>query len=137
MLDVLHAVELRRFPLRPQMTFLSISPNMKWIATGAWQGAGVSVWETETGREVCTLPVDEEAQVAFSPDGKWLVTSSSRNTVWEVGTWQLHADFPRLDYAGLPGQIAFASGGRFVAVFAGDAALSTSSIWVHSEFSPA
>src|SRR5262249_33614176 len=43
--------------------FLDMSPDGRWIATGAWQGTGVNVWEARTGRLVKALPVNGSANV--------------------------------------------------------------------------
>jgi WD40 repeat protein len=78
---------------------LSISPDARWVATGKWSAPGgpyVSVWDAATGVLVKDLPIDFEAAVAFSPDGKWLVTCSNvEYRVWEVGTWKELRTMPR------------------------------------------
>ncbi len=98
------------------MRYLAISPDDRWLATGSWAGSGVKVWNLETSRIAHELPVGRDASVAFSPDGKWLVTSESESIIWQVGTWSVKARFPRHGYTSVPGPIAFAPDGALLAV---------------------
>ena len=49
---------------------------------------GAQVWRIRDARSVADLRVDGVARVAFSPDGKWLMTSPSPCRLWAVGTWR-------------------------------------------------
>jgi WD40 repeat protein len=98
--------------------FISMSPDMKWIATGTWKGAGdhrVRIWNARTGKLVVALPVPQDADVAFSPDGRWLVTSSTEEyRFWEVGSWQKRHAITR--EADSFGRFAFAPDSRTMAI---------------------
>jgi WD40 repeat protein len=76
---------------------LAFSPNGRLVATEATSekekaGATPRLWDTSTRKIFHTLigHTDAVSAVAFSPDGKYLVTASWDRTarVWEVGTGQ-------------------------------------------------
>jgi WD40 repeat protein len=51
------------------------------------------VWDLESGKQLFTLRghIDWVRRVAYSPDGKWIVTGSKDKTakVWNAGTGEL------------------------------------------------
>jgi WD40 repeat protein len=72
----------------------AVSPDGCWVATCDWwwdgRSPGIRLWEAKTGRHVKDFATEAYSIAAFSPDGRWLATSS-RNvpcTLWEVGSWQ-------------------------------------------------
>ena len=77
------------------------------------------VWSTETARREVTLT--KSGRAWFSPDGRWLIGGSpTAYRLWEVSTWKPGPVFP----TDLPGRdagfLAFAQGGRLVAVLGHD-----------------
>jgi WD40 repeat protein len=97
--------------------FLDVSPDGRWIVTGAWQGTGVIVWDARTGRQVRALPVDGYATVRFSPDGGWLATvTGAVSQVWKVGSWRPVLVVRRDDPDIAPGSAAFTPDGSVVAL---------------------
>jgi WD40 repeat protein/ABC-type Fe3+/spermidine/putrescine transport system ATPase subunit len=49
----------------------------------------VQITETSTGRDVARLQTSSPgADMAFSPDNRFLVTPGEQSQVWEVGTWR-------------------------------------------------
>ena len=75
------------------MNALALSPDGKFLATGSGglglgRNAAVQIWEVETMELVAELlgHTGTVHTVAFSPDGKWLVSSGSDGTtlLWEV-----------------------------------------------------
>jgi len=101
----------------PNVAFVSISPDNKWAATGTWKGSGVKVWDAQTGLLVRNLPVEGNANVAFSPDGKWLVSGASEAyRFWKVGVWDSAHAIGRVGAADLWGEMAFAPDGKMLAI---------------------
>jgi WD40 repeat protein len=87
--------KLAETDVQPGMRWGALSPDGSLLATGAWHAPGVKVWNARTGKLVKDLPADDgsrdtTATVAFSPDGRFLVTSIiSEYCFWEVGSWNL------------------------------------------------
>jgi serine/threonine protein kinase/WD40 repeat protein len=110
---VLHEGQTRPIALKshPGLWSVAISPDGLWIATGPWNAAGICIWESRSGKLIRRLPGMDgtlRARLAFSADGQWLVTSTSRAEIrfWQVGTWEPHLRIAR-DYSGdLPSAIA-------------------------------
>jgi WD40 repeat protein len=101
----------------PGIHFVAVSPDNRWIVTGPWNAADVKVWDAQTRELVCTLPAARSAQAGFSPDGKWLVTSSLREyAFWQVGTWRFCHRVPKTSPSTTP--LAFAPDGRLMAIAA-------------------
>src|SRR5262249_12090195 len=81
--------------VQPGMRFGDLSPDCSLFASGAWQNRGVKVWDAKTGALLKELPSDGEnsdamATVAFSPDGRYLVTGTPVEfCFWHVGSWSL------------------------------------------------
>jgi WD40 repeat protein len=97
--------------------FLDVSPDGRWIVTGAWQGTGVNIWEAQTGRLVKALPVEGYANVRFSPDGRWLATvTGAVSQVWKIGSWQPLLVVRREDPEIPPGSVAFSPDASVVAL---------------------
>jgi serine/threonine protein kinase/WD40 repeat protein len=100
---------------------VAISPDGRWAATveGGPPGAGIDavrLWDVRAGRAVTSLPHEGGYHsVAFSPDGRRLVTSTIEEyRVWAVGTWERRRVIRR-DW-GLLGSAAFSPDGRIMAL---------------------
>jgi len=73
--------------VHPLADYIAVSPDARWAATGSWQNELVRVWNARSGELARELNMPSRTRVAFSPDGRWLGTSTSAYQVWEVGSW--------------------------------------------------
>jgi WD40 repeat protein len=94
----------------------AISADGSLVALRSGPMPGVTVWEAANGRLLADLPVQRHSDVAFSPDGRWLLTGTDEEyRVWSMTDWQ-----PRFAWAsegsGSEGVIAFSPNARMVAV---------------------
>jgi WD40 repeat protein len=104
----------------PNATFLSLSDDGQWIATGTWKGQGVRVWNAHTGSLVTNLPLGKNVAADFSPGSRWLVTGApAEYRFWKVGSWEMAHAIPR-QYAGdMYGSMIFSPDGRTLALVRG------------------
>jgi WD40 repeat protein len=66
-----------------------ISSDARFAAVSGRFGSPAMVWDLRTETKVLELPNAEPPGLAFSPDGKSLVTSSGDGlSVWETGSWR-------------------------------------------------
>src|SRR5207248_1175066 len=75
------------------------------------------VWDARSGEVVQKLPSRTGATSAFSPDGRWLVTSPGEAyRVYQVESWQEVGAIPRDNTGDLAGPLAFSWDGKTLAV---------------------
>jgi WD40 repeat protein len=89
---VFHRDGKRQLRLGPQedVRFCAVSPDGRWVATGSHtlkDGVAAKVWDARAGAPATDLPVRDSCRVQFSPNGKWLLTTSGGFRLWAVGTW--------------------------------------------------
>ena len=100
----------------PNVQFVSASADLHWLAAGTWNGEEVKVWNVSERRLECTLPIPGSADVAFSPDGKYLATGGSKYKVWETSSWRRLYEVPRQDTEAFAGSMVFSPDSRWLAV---------------------
>ena len=69
-------------------TCAAFSPDDRVLATCT--GTTVKIWDTSTGANLRTLPgeLGEYERVAFTPDGKTLITAGRAVEFWDTSTWK-------------------------------------------------
>jgi WD40 repeat protein len=79
----------RAIPVGPldDCRYVAVGPGGDWLATGSQHG-GAQVWRIRdaVAEKVVDLPIDYGTRVAFSPDGRWLMTHQSPCRLWEPAT---------------------------------------------------
>jgi WD40 repeat protein/tetratricopeptide (TPR) repeat protein len=80
----------REFQLGPleDCRTVAVSPNGEWLATGSHVTGGIQIWRVRDAEHVTDLAIGGLGGVHFSPDGKWLMTTSSPCRLWAVDTWK-------------------------------------------------
>ena len=115
--------EVRRLVAGPQTDVrrCAVSPDGKWVAAGShWPAserfANACVWDAATGKLVKSLPVGVNVHVWFSPQGRWLATTSigdSECRLWRSGSWEAGPRFAgAIDIAFSPDERLLALGGK-------------------------
>lgn len=100
----------------PNVSYIALSPNGQWAATGTWRGTGTRIWNLHSGQQIGKELPGGDACVAFSPDGRWLVNGTKDEyRFWEVGSWHPGLGIPRKALVG-PGPMAFTADGKILAI---------------------
>jgi serine/threonine protein kinase/WD40 repeat protein/Tfp pilus assembly protein PilF len=97
---------------------VAMSPDGRWVASAPWNGLGVKVWEIPSARLASVLIPDAMiADVAFSPDARWLVTATATEyRFWLVDSWALGWIVKRQQGIDNPGSVAFTPDGSVLAI---------------------
>ena len=100
----------------PKVDYVAISPDAHWVASGSWANHFVTIWDVRTRQIVKTLKMLDRTRVAFSPDGRSLVTMCMDYQFWEVGTWKWQRSLPSGAVVAQESVLAFSPDGRVMAV---------------------
>jgi WD40 repeat protein len=96
---------------------LAASADGRWLAAGYAHRPNVGLFRTGATDLLRALPTAGPAQVAFTPDSRWLVTGSLEDyCFWDVTTGRAGLRIPREQDPGLSGRMAFSPDGRVMAV---------------------
>jgi len=104
---------------------VAVSPDGRRAATGAWRENNVRLWDIETGTELtpplighgpasAKLPYGDVRSVAFSPDGRLILSGSFDGTarLWDVETRREVKQFR--GHTGLVSSVSFSADGRLI-----------------------
>jgi len=106
----------------PRQQNIALSPTGRWAAGGNWRFTeGARVWDLTSSTTAPVWQLRNAAPgscgVAFSPDGKWLVTSEQdKYRFWQVGSWTPGLMIPRDRLEPGPGPLAFSRDSRMLAI---------------------
>lgn len=99
---------------------VAFSPSGELIATAAWDGT-IKLWNAATGTFVAQLPTDEQSltySVAFSPDGKCLVSAHFNDVVlWDISSRARIRTFD--GHNSIVHRVRFSADGKSIASVAG------------------
>ena len=99
------------------MWFFALSPDDQYAAGGSRNRIGFTVWDLKSGQVKWRGPAQFGAQVAFSPDGRWLVSGSSEEyCFWKMPAGERRQRIPRPTTAGLHGILAISPEGALLAL---------------------
>jgi serine/threonine protein kinase/WD40 repeat protein len=107
----------------PNFMTTSSTDDGRWWAVGTQDGGGgVSILEARSGKRVKELVIGD-AQPAFSPDGRWLITTTGRITspegecrLWRTDTWEPVRKQPLHRSSSSPAPAVVSPDGTMVAV---------------------
>jgi WD40 repeat protein len=109
-----------RLPAGGDVRSCAVSPDGRWVATGAHglstvKVAGARIWDARSGKHLRDLAVQPFCGVWFSPDGSWLATlvPGQECQLWKSGSWE---PGPRLPYVGFDRRAVFTRDGSLLAL---------------------
>ena len=96
---------------------MRLSPSARWILTTVYPGADLTVWSVPGRTNAHTFSGYSVEHAQFSPDGQWVVGRTPGGyRVWKLGTWEPGPIWPADLGDRAVGNIAFAQGGRLIAL---------------------
>ncbi len=96
---------------------VALSPDGQQLAMGLWKQNAVVISNARTGQRIQTLSVRESANVGFTPDGKWLVTSAvDECQFWNTGSWTRGLRLDSVEAYDIPSELAFSGDGTMMAI---------------------
>jgi WD40 repeat protein len=96
---------------------VAISPDGRWVTTGAHVERMVRLWDVTTERLIETRSVGPRPQGAFSADGRWLALMGGWGFhLLETGTWKPAPQLPLPGGRPVSGAAAFSPDGQILAL---------------------
>jgi serine/threonine protein kinase/WD40 repeat protein len=96
--------------------YVAANSDGSLVATGAWLSPDVMVWDGHTGNLVKSLQIPDGTSVAFSPNGRVLVTATHQRYVfWQVDSWSEVLSIPQQKGNDFCPMMAFSPDGRLFA----------------------
>jgi WD40 repeat protein len=96
---------------------VAVSPDGRWLTTGANVERTVRLWDVTTGKLMRTTTVGPEPQGVFSTDGRWLAVMGGWGFhLFETGTWKDGPALPLPPGRPILGAAAFSPDSRVLAL---------------------
>ena len=96
---------------------INISPDGRWLTTGARANRTVRLWDVANQRQIFAKNVGVQPVGIFSADGRWLAITGDREFhLLETGTWKPAPSLPLGDKPPILGAAAFSPDSRLLAV---------------------
>jgi WD40 repeat protein len=96
---------------------VAISPDGRWVTTGAHAERMLRLWDVATGRLIEARAMGRVPQGAFSADGRWLALMGGQGFhLLETGTWKPAPQLPLPDGRPVTGAAAFSPDGHTLAL---------------------
>jgi serine/threonine protein kinase/WD40 repeat protein len=70
------------------ISWITVSPNSKWVVTVVHPGRSAKIWDARDGRPVKELAEQGIGYPRFSSDSRWLSTSLDAGRLLAVGAWE-------------------------------------------------
>jgi serine/threonine protein kinase/WD40 repeat protein len=100
----------------PNVAFLDLSRDGKWLVTSGWHSDRVRLWSAETGSMVHEWAPGNQTVVYFTPDSRCVIMSRyGEFSFWDVET-RLCVRRLRREVSHLPSRIAFSREGKLMAL---------------------
>jgi serine/threonine protein kinase len=102
---------------KPGLDGPTVSPDGRLLLMREFPKEGVAVVEADGAREIARLPTGKALSAAFTPDGAWVITGTSREyALWKAGTWERGPAWPvQIDGGAYP-RADFSPDGSLVAL---------------------
>jgi len=116
LLDAEQGTVRRPFLSHPNVTYVALSPDARWLASSGWHSSDVRLWDTESGKLVLELVPGSSTRVSFTPDSRRLVIATSGEFAFlDLDSQKQTMQWPR--EIGLhPGDVVFSPDDRLMAV---------------------
>jgi WD40 repeat protein len=100
----------------PNVSFIAMSPNSRWLATSGWHSDRIRLWETQTSKLAWEHVVGKMSMVSFTPDNRELIVSKGSEFIFfDLNTFEVSRRLVR--EPGLhPGDVAFTPDGDLMAM---------------------
>jgi serine/threonine protein kinase/WD40 repeat protein len=100
----------------PDVCFVDLSPDGRWVASSGWHSDRVRLWNATTGKMAHEWVLGPMSRVFFTPESRTLIICrGDAYTFWDIETLQAIRRL-EVDVALYPGFVAFSPDGKLMAM---------------------